>query len=245
MPSRACLPMKPQRLLICLIPMFCAGCGLMPRTGEPSLALHIADEMGIPASDLSRQAYRELARSSSESSTNYEGIVTGALALDPTIMLVGALANPGSARMVQVVAWVPESMASSGGEAAILAEETVRNAVFELSDTQKVEQLKRLRWTPKAIGLPYGDVGIKTYTQLYQITTGYTPDVRPAPSFMGIKEQVYGPLFLGNPIAEGSPQDLANKLPSWVYTYDPGSYSERPKAVYNAGATHLFIEPPQ
>src|SRR3990167_886925 len=56
MPSRVYLPMKPHRLLICLIPMFCAGCGLMPRTGEPSLALHIADEMGIPASDLSRQA---------------------------------------------------------------------------------------------------------------------------------------------------------------------------------------------
>lgn len=217
----------------------------MPRTSEPSMALQIADEMGVPAYDLSRKEYTELLKQSGGSSINFDGVVAGVFAEDPAMILVGGLANPSSSKMVQVVAWVPSSMAPNGEEAAILAEQTVRDAVFELSEKKEIERLKRLNWAPNAIGLPYGDVGFSVYKQLYQMTAGYTPDLQPAPSFMNVNEQVYGPLFLGNPIATGSPQDLAEKLPSWVYTYDPGSYGERPRAVYNSYATHLFIEPAQ
>ena len=82
--------MTRYHLLACLIPIFCVGCGLMPRTGEPSLALQIADEMSVPATDLSRKDYNELSRRNSGSSINYDGVISGAVAMDPAMMLLGA-----------------------------------------------------------------------------------------------------------------------------------------------------------
>ncbi len=91
-------------------------------------------------------------------------------------------------------------------------------------------------------GLP-GDLGFKSPVQLFQLMSGYVPELQQAPSFMRAQEKVWGPLYLGAIVGGKGVDSYSEAAPEWIYIYDPGKYKERPRAIYNKGRPELFVEP--
>lgn len=100
------------------IALLMSGCGLLPRTGTPSQALLIADAMNIPATDISKEKYREILarRNATGDGRNTDNSVAGAAQLiasgDTTMFLLGGLTARSIAANIQYVAWVPEELAA-------------------------------------------------------------------------------------------------------------------------------------
>jgi len=144
-------------IIISLVVAALSGCGLIPRTGEPSTALQIADAMDIPAKDMSREKYNKLLEKSGGSSVNMDSMVAGALSLDPAMIILGGSASPPPSQMVQVVAWVPVSEAATGEEAVKLVENINKRIIRSFYDENFSDQDFQEKYLkPKVIGLPYG-----------------------------------------------------------------------------------------
>jgi len=231
-------------IIISLVVAALSGCGLIPRTGEPSTALQIADAMDIPAKDMSREKYNKLLEKSGGSSVNMDSMVAGALSLDPAMIILGGSASPPPSQMVQVVAWVPVSEAATGEEAVKLVENINKRIIRSFYDENFSDQDFQEKYLkPKVIGLPYGDLGFKSPVQLFQLMSGYVPELQQAPSFMRAQEKVWGPLYLGAIVGGKGVDSYSEAAPEWIYIYDPGKYKERPRAIYNKGRPELFVEP--
>lgn len=83
-----------RTILIAVFISVLSGCGLLPRTGTPSVALQIADAMSIPAYDMSRTEHEETFAVTGSSGRNLDHSVSGAAQLiasgDPTMLLLSA-----------------------------------------------------------------------------------------------------------------------------------------------------------
>lgn len=106
-----------RTILIAVFITVLSGCGLLPRTTPPSLALQIADAMSIPAYDISRAEYDESFAVTGSSGRNLDNSVNGAVQLiasgDPTMLLLNGLTPGSPAARIQIAAWVPENLAST------------------------------------------------------------------------------------------------------------------------------------
>lgn len=242
-----------KAMLSVVIASVLTGCGLIPRTGEPSVALQVADEMDVKATDMSRGDYEQLAKKSGAFSD--AGINTtmaqGVLMSDPKLILVGGFLPRSVPSYVHYAAWVPQSQAADGDAALKLAKKAFIEALAGIQPTPEAKAQTLSTSAPYTMGVPYGDNNGLTqpFVQLKQLTVGFTPKLTPAPAFMKTTGQVYGPIFVGVGTsynnAEGAERvsKLASALPEWFYVYDPGLRGVAPRAVHHNGERLLFVAP--
>ncbi|MCJ8170756.1 hypothetical protein [Atopomonas sediminilitoris] len=219
-----------------------SGCGLIPRTGEPSLALQVADAMAIPAEDVSQAEFASQ-QGNVSGQANHDNLIDGALSLAPGMLLLGAFARPTASQRVQMVAWVPHDQAVSGEAAIERAIAAAKQAMQRMSTTAEPQAEVSDNWRPYYLGMPFGDVGFKSAKQLYQQLGGYTPSLESAPSFMASQQPHWAPIYLDISVVGEGAQAFTAKAPAWFYVYDPGQYKVRPKAIYNRGKAHYFVAP--
>lgn len=239
--------MKTFRYLLCLVPIFLAGCGLMPRTSTPSEALLIADEMGIAQVDISRQEFDE-AMGAAGAGKNYYGGADGTGS--PVALLLGENISPSPSYKFHIAAWVPESKARDGKDAIAVADRWLTAAWAKHPAYKDPKQGIKL---PKAklqhvLSKPAGQQGFGSFNQVAQyMMYNYVPSLMPAPAFMKTTERVYGPMYLaGYPVLDMNPVVLANlsaDLPEWIYLYSPGKAGVLPAAFYNKGKPLYFVTP--
>lgn len=252
-PLQKICSMKTFRYLLCLAPMFLAGCGLMPRTGTPSEALLIADEMGIVQVDVSRQKFEEEIGATG-AGKNYDGTVTGLLMLassgGPAALLLGGNPSPSPNHIFQIAVWVPESKARDGKDAIAVADKwlTAAWAKHPAYTDPKPGVIFPKAKLLHVLSKPAGQQGLSVYSQLAQyMVYDYVPALVPAPAFMKTTERVYGPMYLsGYPLSDLNPVTLANlsaNLPEWIYMYSPGKKGVLPAAFFNKGKPLYFVTP--
>lgn len=224
----------------------------MPRMGEPSEALQVADAMEVPAKDMPRAEYekriKDAGTNQGDSSTDV--MVMGAINGDPAMFLLGSFAPKSIASYVHFAAWVPQSMTKGSQNAIKVAEATMLKAL--ISNASNEEACKKIReyGMRDTTGLPFGEGGpVHASIQLKQLMVGFTPQLRSAPSFMNTTEKVYGPIFVRPNTrytdADGAEwvEKIAGSLPEWFYVYDPGLRDIAPRAVHHNGERLLFVSP--
>lgn len=229
------------------------GCGLIPRTGEPSRALQFADNLNLPAWDESREEFEANAKASGTDPNGYRNgqMFMSALTLDPTMVLLSGFAPASAGSHYQIAAWVPADLAPSGGkEAVAVAEKTVAQARAEISDKSPEEKAaiasRKLRYI---LDEPYGENGLTgSFTQLVDMMVGVNPEKEQAPAFMQRSGEVYGPLVLGFGRLDSVKQlddleRLSAALPNWFYIYNPGAKNALPRSVLNQGKHLYFVTP--
>lgn len=242
-----------KAMLSVVIASLLTGCGLMPRTGEPSMALQVADEMEVKTTDMSRDNYERLAKDTgtfSDSGVNAT-MAQGVLMSDPKLILVGGFLPRSVPSYVHYTAWVPQSQAADGDAAVKVAQKAFLEALASIQPTAEAKAQTLNSGAPYTMGVPYGDNNglMQPFVQLKQLTVGFTPKLAPAPAFMNNTGQVYGPIFVGVGTsynnAEGAARvnKLASALPEWFYVYDPGLRGVAPRAVHNNGERLLFVSP--
>lgn len=205
------------------------------------MALQIADAMGLSAEDVSQEEFN--AQYHADGGANADHMIGGMLGTDPTMLVLGAFAQPTPGRTVQVVAWVPHDQASDGDAAVQLTLSAAQQAWLRLREASLGPQEDpNAGWRPSYMGLPFGDMGLKSAKQVYQMLNGYTPSLIEAPAFMASGQQYWGPIFIGNIIGADGAQAFSRDVPAWFYVYDPGQ-GRRPRAIYNAGKAHYFVTP--
>lgn len=229
------------------------GCGLIPRTGEPSRALQFADNLNLPAWDESREEFEANAKASGTDPNGYRNgqMVMSALTLDPTMILLSGFTPASASSHYQIAAWVPSDLAPSGGEEAVaVAEKTVAQAWAEISDKSPEEKAAMAsRKLQYILDEPYGENGLTgSLTQLADMMVGVHPEKEQAPAFMQRSGEVYGPLVLGfgclNSINQLEELErLSTALPDWFYIYNPGAKNILPKSVLNQGKHLYFVAP--
>lgn len=230
-----------------------AGCGLIPRTGEPSRTLQFADNLNLSATDESREEFEANAKASGADPTGYRNgqMVMSAVTLDPSMILLSGFAPASAGSHYQIAAWVPADLAPSGGkEAVAVAEKTVTQAWAEIFDKSPEEKAaiasRKLQYI---LDEPYGENGLTgSFTQLVDMMVGVTPKKEPAPMFMQRSGEVYGPLALGFGRLNSYEQleeleRLSAALPDWFYIYNPGARNTIPKSVLNQGGHLYFVTP--
>lgn len=235
-----------------ILALILSGCGLIPRTGEPSRALQFADNLNLPAWDESREEFEENAKSSGIDPAGYRNgqIMMSALALDPAAVFLSGFTQSSAGSYYQIAAWVPAELAPSGDQAVAIAEKTVMQAWADISDKSPEEKAaiasRRLQYI---LDEPYGENGLTgSLTQLADMMVGVTPEKRQAPAFMQRGGEVYGPLVLGFGQLSSRKQfeDLERvsaALPDWFYIYSPGAKGVFPRSVLNKGRHLYFVTP--
>jgi hypothetical protein len=246
------------RLIACITSaLLLSGCGLIPRTGSPSEALQIADAMGIPAHDLSKADYTKMiaGRKVEGSGKNYDSAITGAFQLmgsgDPTMLLLSGLTARGIASNLQIVAWVPEDVASSPEQAVeVSSREFVKACANVIAKDEEQRQILLKQKVSYILGRPYGEGSpLHDLVQVYDLIADHTPSLVDAPQFMKTNKKVYGPIFLGAWGGFAKPEDIqftlrkSEELPAWFYIYNPGLPGVAPSSVMNQGKHYLFLEP--
>lgn len=229
------------------------GCGLMPRKGNPSEALLIADAIGMVQVDVSQQKFDEEIGATG-AGKNYDGTVSGLLMLastgSPTALILGEGASPSPHALFQIAVWVPESKARDGKDAIAVADKALTTAWAKhpaYVDPKPGVILPKPK-LQHVLSKPAGQQGLSVYSQLAQyLVYDYVPALSPAPAFMKTTERVYGPMFLsGYPHADLNPVTLANlsaDLPEWIYLYSPGKKGVLPAAFFNQGKPLYFVTP--
>lgn len=232
-----------------------SGCGLLPRTGTPSMALQIADAMSIPANDMSRTEYEETFAVTGFRGRNLDHSVSGVTQLiasgDPTMLLLSGLTPGSPAARIQIAAWVPESLASTPEKAVAVASRAYIEARADVYGKDENGREKLLSTKVKhVLGQPFGEGGlVQTYAQLFDLLADHSPSLVGGPSFTQENAKVYGPIFLdawGTPAnAEdiGLITEMSKALPSWFYIYNPGLPGVAAQSILNRGQKYLFVEP--
>lgn len=244
-----------RTILIAVFITVLSGCGLLPRTTPPSLALQIADAMSIPAYDISRAEYDESFAVTGSSGRNLDNSVNGAVQLiasgDPTMLLLNGLTPGSPAARIQIAAWVPENLASTPEKAVAVASRAYIEARADVYGKGEKDPQKQLPTQVRhVLGQPFGEGGlVQTYSQLFDLIADHSPNLVGVPSFMQENGKVYGPIFLdawGTPaIAEDIRliTEMSKMLPSWFYIYNPGLPGVAAQSILNRGQKHLFVEP--
>lgn len=244
-----------RTIFITVLISLLSGCGLLPRTGAPSLALQIADAMSIPAYDVSRTKYDAAVETARAGGHNLDHSISGVTQLiasgDPTMLLLSGLTPGSPAARIQIAAWVPEALASTPEKAVEVASRAyieARAAVYgkDEKDTAKLLSTE-VRYV---LGQPYGEGGlIQTYAQIFDLFAGHTPSLVTAPSFMQETGKAYGPVFLDTWGPPASAEDItlitefSKQLPEWFFVYTPGLPGVTSLAILTQGQKQLFIEP--
>jgi len=233
------------------------GCGLLPRAGAQSTALQVADAMGVPAEDMSREDFTARIkagssdRDSAQNNQNIDAAMHSLIARDPTLFLMSGFMPAGIASNTHIAAWVPETMAVDGKAAVVVADKAFRKASAEVygNTSQDKAQIEATP-TKYIMGVAYGEGSpVHSVTQLVQMATGHTPSLGPAPTFLTAQGKAYGPLFLGIHGQASDNEDLekierlSSLLPDWFYIYNPGLAKVSPATVLNKGKHLPFIEP--
>jgi hypothetical protein len=244
-----------RTILIAVFISVLSGCGLLPRTGTPSLALQIADAMSIPADDISRAKYEENFALTGSRGRNLDHSVSGAVQLiasgDPTMLLLSGLTPGSPAARIQIAAWVPESLASAPEKAVAVASQAYIKARADVYGKDEHGREKLLSTKVRhVLGQPFGEGGlVQTYAQLFDLIADHSPSLVGAPSFMPENGKAYGPIFLD---AWGTPAnaedirlitEMSKALPSWFYIYNPGLPGGSTRSILNQGQKLLFVEP--
>ncbi|MFP5421966.1 MAG: hypothetical protein ACLGID_10960 [Gammaproteobacteria bacterium] len=244
-----------RTILITLFISALSGCGLLPRTGTPSLALQIADAMSIPAHDMSRVEYDETVAVTGSSGRNLDHSVNGAAQLiasgDPTMLLLSGLTPGSPAARIQIAAWVPESLASTPEKAVGVASRAYIEARADVYGKDENGREKLLSTKVKhVLGQPFGEGGlVQTYAQLFDLIADHSPSLVGAPAFMPENAKAYGPIFLDAWGAPANAEDIrlitemSKALPSWFYIYNPGLPGVAARSILNQGQKLLFVEP--
>jgi hypothetical protein len=232
-----------------------SGCGLLPQTGTPSVALQIADAMSIPAYDMSRTEHEETFAVTGSRGRNLDHTVSGVTQLiasgDPTMLLLSGLTPGSPAARIQIAAWVPESLASTPRKAVAVASQAYIEARADVYSKDEHGREKLLSTKVRhVLGQPYGEGGlVQTYAQLFDLIADHSPSLAAAPSFIPENGKVYGPIFLD---AWGTPAnaedirlitEMSKALPSWFYIYNPGLQGVSARSILNQGQKLLFVEP--
>ncbi|KFX71798.1 hypothetical protein TMS3_0107770 [Pseudomonas taeanensis MS-3] len=174
----------------------------------------------------------------------------GAASLGLGLFLFGGSGGP--VYHYQVVAWVPEELATTPENASLL----VKSAWLEAREKYFNGKISNLRHEPAQ----YADGSGKKFDKFTDLVKGNpTPFSAPAsgaPPFISAKK-AYGPIFLTDPSLElfadanragMDGQDalagITKYLPGWVYSYYPGKNwpkDFRPAAIYNKNGNLYFI----
>lgn len=242
--------MKYPFLLLAVISLLTSGCGLIPRTGEPSKALQVADAMEIPASDMARAEYERRLKDAGakQGSLGTDNMIMGALLGDPAMFLLGGLTPKSISSYVQYAAWVPQSKAKDADAAIEVARDAMRQALISASPEVSPEKFEY--GVRHALGVPYGEgTPAHAVVQLKHLLGSFTPELQQAPVFMATTEKVYGPIFINIGTWYSTAEDaqvihrVANALPSWYYQYDPGYPGVSPRLIRNSGRSLVFVAP--
>jgi len=244
-----------RTIFITVLISLLSGCGLLPRSGAPSLALQIADAMTIPAHDVSRAQYDEAVTTARTGGHKLDHSISGVTHLiasgDPTMLLLSGLTPGSPAARIQVAAWVPEGLASTPEKAVEVASRAyieARAAVYGKDEKDRAKLLStEVRYV---LGQPYGEGGlVQTYAQIFDVFAGHTPSLAAAPSFMQDPGKAYGPVFLDTWGPPASAEaivlitEFSKQLPAWFFIYSPGLPGVTSRSILNQGRKQLFIEP--
>ncbi|PTQ68198.1 hypothetical protein [Pseudomonas sp. GV071] len=234
-----------------------SGCGLIPRTGTPSEALKIADAMGVPAADMPRAQYDKLlAQQQTPNAPKIsDDAISGATHLlasgDPTMLLLSGFSARSISANVQLVAWVPEDIASSPEKAVEISSKAYIEASANARARSEEERQRMLKYPVRyVLGQPYGEGGpVHASAQLLDLIANHTPALVDAPPFMNTRSKVYGPIFIGAWGGHSKAEDvqatlrMSSLLPHWFYIYSPGLAGVTPPSIMNRGKQQLFIQP--
>lgn len=246
-----------RTIILLFITSLTAGCGFLPRTGTPSEALQVADAIGVPANDMPRSTYAQITarRGATSTGKNLDNTVSGAAHLigsgDPTMLLLSGLTPRSISANIQIVAWVPEEVASSPQQAVDISKRSYLEASASAHAKTEEDRQKMLGYKVRyVLGQPYGEGGpVHAYAQLADLIADHSPTLSTPPSFIRSPNRVYGPIFIGAWGGHAKAEDvqttlrMSSLLPPWFYIYSPGLTGVAPPSIMNQGRQLLFVEP--
>ncbi|MDD1014792.1 hypothetical protein [Pseudomonas rubra] len=226
------------------------GCALQSSTG--SVATQVTTAMGVPSKDTDLKDWENsghLEGYSVEAAARGELVISGIqswASKSPTSLLLSGFGPKAIQSSIHIVAWVPQSLASTPEKAKEIAKNALLNSTSKKlpTDTRYDNYIS----TKYTMTIPYGENGpLHAFEQFKQLTLESAPKLITPPKFMGINEMVYGPIFIGIHGAPNDTQDIeyitaiSKNLPNWYYIYSPGINGEFPKTIIHRGKHYLFV----